>query len=147
MSKAREIYRVRGIDGECYPDKLTAEAAARLEFPDESADLRYSRIYFLRMQENRPTQAATPTDMYVVTGFDRNREEDTHEFCFATADDAREFVKRADEMPYSEHIWWSIDRTAVNESLEQALYNLRRDLTNERDVNGYGADDEEGEEA
>lgn len=146
MSKAREIYRVRGIDGECYPDKLTAETAARAEFPDESADLRYSRIYFLRMEENRPTQAATPTDMYVVTGFDRNREEDKHEFCFATREKTKAFIKAAEEMPYSEHITWRFDSMVAYENLEQALYNLRRDLTAERDVNGYG-DDEEGEEA
>ena len=142
MRKAREIYRVRGINGTCYPDKLTAETAARAEFPDESADLRYSRIYFLRMEENRPTE------MYVVTGFDENRKEDVHEYCFATREETKAFIKAAKEMSYGTHITWRFDHHVVAyENLEQALHSLLRDLTAERDVNGYGADDEEGEEA
>lgn len=147
MSKAREIYRVRGIDGTCYPDKLTAETAARAEFPDESADLRYSRIYFLRMEDNVQPGQPKQTIAYTVTGFDENRAEDTHEYCFATADDAREFVQRADAMPYSGHMTWRRNTIVINDDVEQSLHSLLRDLTNERDVNGYGADDEEGEEA
>lgn len=140
---SNEIYRVRGVAGTCWPNKDAAEAVARVHFPHESETLRYSRIYSLRM-DGVPTPPKQ-TIAFTVHGFDENREDDTHEYCFATADEAREFVKRADEMPYSEHITWRRNSIVINDDLEQSLARLLRDLTGERDVNGYS--DDEGEEA
>lgn len=35
-------------EGNTYPNKLCAEAAARIAFPHETEEQRYARIYFVR---------------------------------------------------------------------------------------------------
>ena len=49
METKIEIWRVRGIDGDCFASKLDAEIAARDEFPEEGSGRNYSRIYYLRL--------------------------------------------------------------------------------------------------
>lgn len=142
---SKEIYRVRGVAGTCWPNKDAAEAVARVHFPHESETLRYSRIYSLRMEGAEPTPAQPKqTIAFTVHGFDENREDDTHEYCFSTADEARAFIKAAEDMPYSDHMTWRRNSIVINDDMEQSLARLLRDLTDERKENGY---DEEGEEA
>lgn len=43
------LWRIRGdAAGNIYPNKLCAEAAARITFPDESVTERYSRLHYVR---------------------------------------------------------------------------------------------------
>lgn len=44
-----ELWRVKGLQG-LYPTKISAEIAARAFFPNESIELRYARIYFVRYE-------------------------------------------------------------------------------------------------
>lgn len=95
-----EIYRVRGIAGTCYPDKMSAEIAAREEFPDEHPDLRYARVYYLRMEAPRhaPAHAKTRTYVTTVTGYDENAEDDTFRYTFATRAEAKAFMREANHL-------------------------------------------------
>lgn len=41
-----ELWYVRGIEGQVFPTKIEAEAAARRQFIGEHPDTRYGRIYY-----------------------------------------------------------------------------------------------------
>lgn len=40
------LWYVKGIPGVYYPTKIVAEASARISFPNEDPDRRYSRIFY-----------------------------------------------------------------------------------------------------
>jgi len=46
-----QLWYVLGISQTMYDNKLRAERAARLAFPDEDADKRYSRVHFKTFYE------------------------------------------------------------------------------------------------
>ena len=49
--KEVQLWYVLGISQIKYDNKLRAERAARLAFPDEDADKRYSRVHFKTFYE------------------------------------------------------------------------------------------------
>jgi hypothetical protein len=46
-----QFWYVKGVPQTLYDNKLRAERAARLAFPDEDADKRYSRVFFKTFYE------------------------------------------------------------------------------------------------
>lgn len=49
--KEVQFWYVKGVPQTLYDNKLRAERAARLAFPDEDADKRYSRVFFKTFYE------------------------------------------------------------------------------------------------
>jgi len=50
-TKEVQFWYVKGVPQTLYDNKLRAERAARLAFPDEDADKRYSRVFFKTFYE------------------------------------------------------------------------------------------------
>lgn len=46
-----QFWYVKGVPQTMYDNKLRAERAARLAFPDEDADKRYARVFFKTFYE------------------------------------------------------------------------------------------------
>jgi hypothetical protein len=49
--KEVQFWYVKGVPQTLYDNKLRAERAARLAFPDEDADKRYARVFFKTFYE------------------------------------------------------------------------------------------------
>lgn len=143
METEIEIWKVRGIEGVCFADKLSAEVAAREEFPSEHGDLRYSRLFFNRlhggpvaMRELRNKIAATlpptPDCHYHVYGYHEGLGEDYVHVIFADKRQAKEYTALAQQLT-GRDITWRVEATYTTVHTEQAVEDLRR-LLAEQDM-------------
>jgi hypothetical protein len=49
------LWFVQGDNYHAYPTKVTAEAAARCLYPDETVEQRYARLYWYEFEHLKPT--------------------------------------------------------------------------------------------